>query len=170
MCDECVYRRQPADPSSALLLCSLSNLYGKLKVPNTGWSESFSEVVPRHTIESGYCTLSTTAEKLLYHHLLCTLDYCFLLLMLIIWVVTPCGMNVKKHGPPERRYLPANPHGSRTRKISIDKRNVFEDLIFHACISFVGSRCSSVSIVSDHGLDDWTIEVRSQAEAKGYFL
>jgi hypothetical protein len=32
------------------------------------------------------------------------------------------------------------------------------------------SRGSSVSIVSDYGLDDRAIEVRSQAEAKGFFL
>jgi hypothetical protein len=29
---------------------------------------------------------------------------------------------------------------------------------------------SSVSIVSDHGLDDQAIEVRSPAEVKGFFL
>jgi hypothetical protein len=29
---------------------------------------------------------------------------------------------------------------------------------------------SSVSIVSGYGLDDWVIEVRSPAEAKGFFL
>jgi hypothetical protein len=33
-----------------------------------------------------------------------------------------------------------------------------------------GSRGSSVSIVSDYGLDDRAIEVRSPAEAKGFFL
>jgi hypothetical protein len=32
------------------------------------------------------------------------------------------------------------------------------------------SRGRSVSIVSGYGLDDRTIEVRSPAEAKGYFL
>jgi hypothetical protein len=29
---------------------------------------------------------------------------------------------------------------------------------------------SSVGIVSVYGLDDWTIEIRSPAEAKGFFL
>jgi hypothetical protein len=29
---------------------------------------------------------------------------------------------------------------------------------------------SSVSMVSGYGLDDWEIEVRSPAEAKGFFL
>jgi hypothetical protein len=29
---------------------------------------------------------------------------------------------------------------------------------------------SSVSIVSSYGLDDWTIEVRTRAETKGFFL
>jgi hypothetical protein len=33
-----------------------------------------------------------------------------------------------------------------------------------------GEPGSSVSIVSDYGLDDWAIEVRSPAEAKGFFL
>jgi hypothetical protein len=33
-----------------------------------------------------------------------------------------------------------------------------------------GSRGSSVSIVSDYGLDDQAIEFRSRAEAKGFFL
>jgi hypothetical protein len=32
------------------------------------------------------------------------------------------------------------------------------------------NRDSSVSIVSGYGLDERAIEVRSQAEAKGYFL
>jgi hypothetical protein len=32
------------------------------------------------------------------------------------------------------------------------------------------SRGSSVSIVSDYGLDDRAIEVRSPADAKGFFL
>jgi hypothetical protein len=32
----------------------------------------------------------------------------------------------------------------------------------------LGSRCSSVSIVSDYGLDDREIEVRSSAEAKDF--
>jgi hypothetical protein len=34
----------------------------------------------------------------------------------------------------------------------------------------IGELGSSVSIVSGYGLDDWTIEVRSPAEAKGFFL
>jgi hypothetical protein len=33
-----------------------------------------------------------------------------------------------------------------------------------------GSRDSSVSIVSDYGLYDRAIEIRSSAEAKGFFL
>jgi hypothetical protein len=30
------------------------------------------------------------------------------------------------------------------------------------------SRCSSVSVVSDYGLDDWEIEVRSPAQTKDW--
>jgi hypothetical protein len=33
-----------------------------------------------------------------------------------------------------------------------------------------GSRGSSVSIVSDYGLDDRAVEVRTLAEARGFFL
>jgi hypothetical protein len=37
-------------------------------------------------------------------------------------------------------------------------------------MNIVVSRGSSVSIVSDYGLDDWAIEVRYPAEEKGFFL
>jgi hypothetical protein len=34
----------------------------------------------------------------------------------------------------------------------------------------IGEPGSSVSIVSGYGLDDWAMEVRSPAEARGFFL
>jgi hypothetical protein len=37
-------------------------------------------------------------------------------------------------------------------------------------LGIIGSRGSSVSIVSDNRLDDRAMEVRSSAEAKGFFL
>jgi hypothetical protein len=37
-------------------------------------------------------------------------------------------------------------------------------------IYMFGSQGSSVSIVFDYGLDDRAVEVRSPAEAKGFFL
>jgi hypothetical protein len=37
-------------------------------------------------------------------------------------------------------------------------------------VTIVVSRGSSVSIVSDYGLDNWAIEVRSPTETKGFFL
>jgi hypothetical protein len=51
-------------------------------------------------------------------------------------------------------------------------------LVKHTCASFhyrivyitIGSRGSSFSTVSDYGLDGQAIEVRSAAEAKGFFL
>jgi hypothetical protein len=42
--------------------------------------------------------------------------------------------------------------------------------IYHLLIHSFRSRGSSVSIVSDYGLDDQAIGVRSPAEAKGFFL
>jgi hypothetical protein len=36
--------------------------------------------------------------------------------------------------------------------------------------SEIGEPGSSVSIMSGYGLDDWAIDVRSPAEAKGFFL
>jgi hypothetical protein len=41
--------------------------------------------------------------------------------------------------------------------------------IMCSCINY-GEPGSSVAIVSDYGLDDRTIEIRSPAEAKGVFL
>jgi hypothetical protein len=40
----------------------------------------------------------------------------------------------------------------------------------NGCSFHSGEPGSSVSIVSDYGLDVRTIEVRSRAEAKGFFL
>jgi hypothetical protein len=41
---------------------------------------------------------------------------------------------------------------------------------FWYCTNVYGSQSSSISIVSDYGLDDQAIEVRSQAEARDFFL
>jgi hypothetical protein len=43
-------------------------------------------------------------------------------------------------------------------------------LHFNASTPLIWSRGSSVSIVSDYGLDDRAIEVRSPADARGFFL
>jgi hypothetical protein len=46
----------------------------------------------------------------------------------------------------------------------------FEGMAFMLSTHHHGQPGSSVSIVSGYGLDDRAIEVRSPAEARGYFL
>jgi hypothetical protein len=57
------------------------------------------------------------------------------------------------------------------QNVGIDlRRDYLEDQRYYSLLKLDGSRVSSVSIVSDYGLDDRAIEVRSSAEAKGFFL
>jgi hypothetical protein len=66
-----------------------------------------------------------------------------------------------------RRYL----HSSIRLHGMMLEHNVVGTFPFH--LSYHMSHCesgSSVSVVSGYGLDDRAIEVRSPAEAKGFFL
>jgi hypothetical protein len=55
-------------------------------------------------------------------------------------------------------------------KLFYVKINAEIDQLFLYVLSALWSQGSSVSIVSDYGLDDWVIEVRSLAQARGFFL
>jgi hypothetical protein len=58
-----------------------------------------------------------------------------------------------------------------SKSIDVSKSETFRSfVVFGKSTLLDWSRGSSVSIVSDYGLDKRAIEIRSPAEAKGFFL